>query len=53
MVKFNYDFRDEKEVMDTLKTVVSSMKDQFYREENERLLKEILSEPKKEGAHIP
>ena len=53
MVKFYYDFRDEKEVMDTLKTVVSSMKDQFYREESERLLKEILSEPKKEGAHVP
>ena len=53
MVKFHYDFRDEKEVMDTLKAVVSSMKDQFYREESERLLKEILSEPKKEGAPVP
>lgn len=53
MVKFYYDFRDETEITDTLKTVVSSMKDPFYREESERLLKEILSEPKKEGARVP
>ena len=53
MVKFHYDFRDEKDTVQVLKEVVSSMKGPFYREESERLLKEILSEPKKEGARVP
>lgn len=53
MVKFHYDFRNEKDMVEVLKEVVSSMKGAFYREESERLLKEILSEPKKEGARVP
>lgn len=50
MVKFHHDFRDDKDTMDVLKQVVGSMQGSFSEKESERLLKEILSEPKKEGA---
>lgn len=53
MVKFHHDFRDDKDTMDVLKQVVGSMKGSFSEEESERLLKEILTEPKKERARVP
>ena len=45
--------RDDKDTMDVLKQVVGSMKGSFSEAESERLLKEILSEPKKEGTRVP
>lgn len=53
MAKFHYDFRNEKDTVEALKEFVNSMKGPFYREESERLLKEILSAPKKSDTSLP
>lgn len=53
MVKFHYDFRNEKDTMNALKQVVSSMKEPFYREESGRLLQDILSAPKRDSGSQP
>ncbi len=53
MVKFYYDFRDERETVQVLTEVVGSMKGPFYRKDSENLLSEIVSMPEKVAPHRP
>lgn len=51
MVKFHYDFRNDKDTVQVLTEVVGSMKGSFYRKDSENLLNEVANLPEKVAPH--